>query len=271
MMNDMKKITTILSFVFLAVFCATTTSCDKLEKADSHRINSDGSVTYSVKLNMSEDTKALAYYTIGNVLSKTFAAGDQIKLTYGSNTVISEPLDGSKLSNGNQSATFEFRFTTAPNLPVDIPITYEYPAAHTGLSGQDGTFDKLESTFDYAKWDGKVTNAGELPAPTTPLANQYAIGKFTINNSSGEDISNSLTQLTISDGTNTYIIEPQSYPTLYGPIWVAMSPFTGKTITITATDGTNSYYKTTGSSQTLQAGKVYPINVTMLPASPLTD
>ena len=253
----MKKITTILYFVAIAILVATTTSCEKIENVDSHSINSDGCFVYTVTVNLPSGSKALGEY--GNILSKTFAAGDQIKLTYGSNTVISELLDGSKLSNGNQSATFEFRFNSEPNLSVETPITYEYPAAHTGLSGQDGTFDKLQSHFDYAKWEGSVINAGELPTPTTPLANQYAIGKFTIKNSSGTDISNTLTQLTISDGTNTYTIAPQ-----YGPIWVAMNPVNDKAITFTATDGTNSYYKTTGSSQTLLAGKLYIINVTMI-------
>lgn len=261
-MNVMNKITTILCAVVLAVVGATTTSCEKLENADFHRNNSDGSVIYTVTVNLPSGSKALGEF--GNILCKTFAANEQIKLTYGSNTVLSEPLDGSKLSNGNQSATFEFRFTTTPNLPKDTHITYEYPAAHTGLSGQDGTLTTLERTFDYAKWEGSVVNEGELPTPDAPLANQYAIGKFTIKNSSGEDISNTLTQLTISDGTNTYTIVLQSVHDLYGPIWVAMNPVNDKAITFTATDGTNTYHKTTGSSQMLLAGKLYIINVTMI-------
>jgi hypothetical protein len=62
--------------------------------------------------------------------------------------------------------------------------------------------------------------------------------------------------MTISDGTNTHAV---SRSAAAGPIYVAIRPTSDATITVTATDGTNTYAKTL-TTKTYEAGNGYPVS-----------
>lgn len=205
---------------------------------------------------------------------KTFATGDKLAVTYTKaedgmlTKVETEALKASDISVDGKTATFTVTFTEAPKTGENRnDLTYIYPASiatndgyidNSQLNSQDGTLASLASNLDacrgYTKWDG-----GDLPALT--LTNAFTIGKFTIKNPSGTTINDDLTSVTISDGANTYTITPTGSTFTSDPIWVAMQPVTTGDITIYAAKG-KELYKKTVSGKTLDAGKLYPINVT---------
>ena len=204
---------------------------------------------------------------------KTFEAGDKIAVIYkntSGNTVkaTSVPIAAANITSGNKTATF----TVTLENPKAGSVDYVYPAAMANDDGtmasidsQDGTLATIQSKYDYARGSGTMTVSGTnatLPSNVS-LVNQLAICKFTIKNSGGTDITSSINNLTISDGTNNYAVTPSSLSNIY----VAMKPVDSKTITINATAGGNSYSKTV-TGQTLNASKFYPINVTMEAFSP---
>ena len=204
---------------------------------------------------------------------KTFATGDKLAVIYmnegGTMTKVeTEELKASDISGDGKTATFTVTLTEAP-LAGNIPLTYIYPASiatsdgyvdNSQLSSQDGTLASLASNLDACRgYDPEWRSSGDLPALT--LTNAFTIGKFTIKNPSGTAINDKLTSVTISDGANTYTITPTGSTFTSDPIWVAMQPVTTGDITIYAAKG-KELYKKTVSGKTLDAGKLYPINVT---------
>ena len=204
---------------------------------------------------------------------KTFEAGDKIAVIYkntSGNTVkaTSVPIAAANITSGNKTATF----TVTLENPKAGSVDYVYPAAMANDDGtmasidsQDGTLATIQSKYDYARGSGTMTVSGTnatLPSNVS-LVNQLAICKFTIKNSGGTDITSSINNLTISDGTNNYAVTPSSLSNIY----VAMKPVDSKTITLNATAGGAGYVKTV-TGQTLNASKFYPINVTMEAFSP---
>ena len=204
---------------------------------------------------------------------KTFEAGDKIAVIYkntSGNTVkaTSVPIAAANISSDKKTATF----TVTLDNPQAGTVDYVYPAAMANDDGtmasidsQDGTLATIQSKYDYARGSGTMTVSGTnatLPSNVS-LVNQLAICKFTIKNSGGTDITSSINNLTISDGTNNYAVTPSSLSNIY----VAMKPVDSKTITLNATAGGAGYVKTV-TGQTLNASKFYPINVTMEAFSP---
>ena len=240
----MKNIIRYFSVAAIAVAIATMVGCTKEDM--------NNGLTFTTTVEMpANGIKALD----GNG-HKTFAVGDKIKLTYGSNTIESEPLTADDLSNDNKAARFTFVFEEDPVFPEDMDIMYEYPATFSGLDGQNGTIGYIAEHCDYATWTGKVTSAGYLPGNIS-LTNQYVILKLKINHG-GNDITSTITGLTVANGGNTVSVSPSSLSEIY----VAMPAVSTGDIFFTATDGSNNYTKTV-TGETLTQGNLYPVNLTM--------
>ena len=178
---------------------------------------------------------------------KTFDVGETMALIYnnGTSTVkaVSHALETGDITNSGKSATFTFDLTT-PNKTGGV--TYIYPAAMAGETGvdltklntQDGTLASLQTKYDLCTESG-AWDAGNLPSVT--LENQLAILALTLkNDADGSNITNSITGLTLSDGTNNYAVTRSA---VAGPIYVAIRPTSSATIEVTATDGTKTYAK----------------------------
>ena len=248
------------------IFISCTTSDDT--PGEDQPKGQSVTLTTTISLDNGAETRAL---TEGGV--KTFAAGDQIAVFYkntSGNTVKAESaaIEGANISSDKKTATF----TVTLENPQAGSVDYVYPAAMANDDGtmasidsQDGTLATIQSKYDYARGSGTMTVSGTnatLPSNVS-LVNQLAICKFTIKNSGGTDITSSINNLTISDGTNNYAVTPSSLSNIY----VAMKPVDSKTITLNATAGGAGYVKTV-TGQTLNASKFYPINVTMEAFSP---
>ena len=201
---------------------------------------------------------------------KTFAVGDKIAVVYTNTSDVNDMVESAALTAadiaaGGRSAKFKVTLTDPKSSSA---VTYIYPAAManadgtpnlTALNTQNGTMATLSSTLDYAKFTGTLTKDATLPAAAS-LANQLAVCKFTIKRNDGAtDITDAVTKLTISDGTNTYTVNRSAAAS---PIYVAMRPVTTGNITFTVDDGTYHYEKTV-TGKTLAASNLYPITVTM--------
>ena len=217
--------------------------------------------TVTISLDGSEPTRAL---TEGGV--KTLAADEQIAVVYekdnGSYAKVVATLASGNIAEGGKSAKITVPLTDPK---TDGVVKYIYPAdmaldngdanMDALYGGQDGTFSTLAGTFDYALFEGTLTDT-ELPAGT--MRNQLALCKFTIRDGDSNDITSSVTKLTVKNGTDVYSINPSSLST----IWVALKPITSGNIDIYAAKGKELYRKTVTGNPTLAANTLTPITVT---------
>ena len=259
----MKKITHI-GMAALVAMGMLGTSCNKAEspEIETPETQKDNIVTLTTTVGFAADgTKALTSAGV-----KTFAVDEKMALRY-KNTkgdwvkAESNALKAKDIAVGSKSATFTFTLTNPDKTKT---VDYIYPAAIVNELGnmdeaalfgsQDGTLNKIASTFDYSRkisaWDGE-----NLPSLT--LENQLAILAITLTNADGSsDITSSITGLTLSDGTKTYNVNRSA---VAGPIYVAIYPTADATITVTATDGTKNYAKTL-TGKTYAKGNGYPVS-----------
>ena len=258
-MKTMKTMKHFLSMAALALMGAMMTGCsndDNIDNAQQPESKSKlETLTTTISLGEDGTTRAL---TPGGV--KTFAAGEQIAVIYlntNSNIkkAVSTALTTTDISNEGKTATFT---VTVEDPDKTKTVVYVYPASMinddgtvnvAALATQDGTFDTLESSLDFAmgadNWNGD-----ELPSSVS-LVNQLAILAITLKDADGtNDITSTITGMTLSDGIDTYTVTREAAA---GPIYVAFTPVNNSNVTITATDGTKNYFKSL-------TGKTYASN-----------
>ena len=266
------------SIAALALMGAVMTGCsnnDELQQPESGKRTV--TLTTTVSLDGGAGTRALDVSTG----VKTFAVDDQISFVYKNTSgqtklAVSEKLTQSDISADGKTATIyvaledpatdsQLRMiypATMANIPMSTSATINDDAGTINLealqSGQQGYEGEL-SDYDLAVFDGTLTGYA-LPASVT-LANKLAICAFTIKNADGtQDITTTITNLTISDGTYTYSI---SRSNLISPIYVAMMPVDNANITMTATDNDGQHYAKSLTNITYAANNIYPLAMRM--------
>ena len=273
----MTKTMRYFSIAALALMGAVMTGCsnnDELQQPES--VKRTVTLTTTVSLDGGAGTRAL------NVTTgvKTFAVDDQISFVYkdirgDTKLAFSEKLTQSDISADGKTATI---YVALEDPATDSQLRMIYPATMANIpmstsasiddagtinlealqSGQHGYEGEL-SDYDLAVFDGTLTGYA-LPASVT-LANKLAICAFTIKNADGtQDITTTITNLTISDGTYTYSI---SRSNLISPIYVAMMPVDNANITMTATDNDGQHYAKSLTNITYAANNIYPLAMRM--------
>ena len=246
----------------------------------------------TVGFNETKRTKALAVDLVNQTGIKTFAVNDQIAVIYENTNdktvkVVSEKLTAGNITNEGKTATFTLTLTNpksggnvryiypaamakttiSDTDPIDNEHTINYNALETQ---QNGDLTTLGSNFDLAIWDDHLTSGEhpELPV-SVGLDNPLAICVFTLKENKGteldpdyEEITNTITGMTIFDGTYTYTVNREAAE---GPIYVAIRP-TAVSLSITATDGSNHYYKSL-SSREYKKNNGYSLSLRMQPLS----
>ena len=273
----MNKTIKFLSIAALALMGAVMTGCsnnDELQQPES--VKRTVTLTTTVSLDGGAGTRALDVSTG----VKTFAVDDQISFVYKNTSdetklAVSEKLTQSDISADGKTATIyvaledpatdsQLRMiypATMANIPmststsIDDAGTINLGMLQTGQQGYEGELDY----YDLAVYDGTLTGYA-LPASVT-LANKLAICAFTIKNADGtQDITTTITNLTISDGTYNYSI---SRSNLISPIYVAMMPVDNANITMTATDNDGQHYAKSLTNITYAANNIYPLAMRM--------
>ena len=268
----MTKTMKFLSMAALAIVGAMTTGCSSDDDSiiDNQQLPETTSKTVTLKTTVGLDGGATTRALDPTTRAKTFAAGETMAVIYsnGISTVkaVSHALEAGDLIDGGTSATFTFELET-PN--KDVSVTYIYPASmanndgsinYDALNTQNGTLSTLASNLDLATY-AHAWNGASLPSGT--LVNELAILAVTLKDSDGSnEITSSITGMTISDGTYSYSVSPSSLSTIY----VAIRPTATATIDVTATDGTTDYTKNL-TEKTYAAGNGYNVSWRMAPAA----
>ena len=280
----MKKTFIFLSMAALLVVGTIMTGCSSDDNIDNPQqpANKDNVVTLTatVSLDGGAGTRAIN----GTTGAKTFESGKQIAVFYedeSGNLQKAVSTDFTPLTDATK-ATFTVTLSTPKSggkiryiYPASMAKALDatppaYPAAATiddvtidysGIFGsQNGTLETL-ADYDLAVKDATLSGTDQ-PASVT-LANPLAICKFAF--VTGEppvmtDITDDVTSLTISDGTNAYAVTPSGLDAIY----VAMKPTSGKIAFTARTSDSKTYFKTaTGTS--LVASTLYTdITVSMV-------
>lgn len=237
--------------------CSSEDNIQQTEKTSNQR-----TLTFNVGIS-DEDAGTRAVTADGTA---TFAVGDQMAVIYTTNTgnyakAVSEPLTAGDLSFNNQMATF----TVTVNDPdYRYDVRYIYPASMVNddcninwaaLDNQDGTLGALSRNLDYCEGIGQWNYDGaQYQLPYLSLANQLSILALTLKNSEGtEDITNTITSLTLREGDNTYKVKRDASP---GPIYMAIRPTTSATIEVTA-NSSSAYYSKSLQYKTYDSGHLF--------------
>ncbi len=263
----MKKTMKYFSMAALALVGAVMTSCSNSSDFEEtltqpQPASGDNVETLTASVRMAGgETRAL---TSGGV--KTFAEGDKIAVVYkntSGTTVKAESEELTGISVDGKSADFTVTLTNADKTQN---VTYIYPASmansdgtvnYDALAEQDGTLATLASNLDYCEYSG-AWSEGQLP--TGNLSNQLVVCAYTLKNSDGSaDITSNVTTMTVSDGTNVYIVNRTAAA---GPIYVAIQPTDNKNIKYTAIASSKVYTKNV-TGKTYTNGEWYPLGLRM--------
>lgn len=268
----MRQIRHLLTMAALAVMGAMMAGCaseDNIIADPQQPAGSTGPLTLTTTVTLGDGANTRALTSEG---VKTFKEGDQIAVKYTwdnniSQTDVSNALKTTDISNDGKTATFTVTLTETPDAGCNV--TYVYPAAlgedwsrdNMIQNDQDGTLTTLASKFDYC--EGSGTMGGTAPNFVLPtgvtLENQLTLAKFTVNDGTS-DITSSVTQLMIDDGTHYYTVNRTAAA---GPIWVAMYPIAStQKIKVTAVNGTDLYQSGDITGKTLAKNNYYDITVT---------
>ena len=167
------------------------------------------------------------------------------------------------------ACVLEGSFTT---LPVDGDVL-TLKLTSNNYSGQDGTLAFIASHCDYAVATLNVTgvNNGQIESTegSASFINQQAIVKFTLKDKVNGTTLLSPTTLTVNDGTSDIAtVTPTTPADTYstngdGVLYVAIPPIAGKTLTLTATVGEDTY-SYSRFPVTFAQGQYYTISVKMI-------
>ena len=260
-----------LSMAALAIVGAMTVGCTNednvIDQAQTATKNNVVTQTVTVGFDEQAATRALAIDYTAETLTKTFKADDQIAVIYQntSNELVKATVTiaADDISTDGKSA----KFTVTMTDPKDGgTLKYIYPAAmagatdvdYTKLNTQNGTLASLASNLDLATFEGTLTGT-ELPASAS-LTNKLAILALKIKNSAGtDDLTSTITGMTLSDGTNSYSITGKDTD---GHIYAAIQATSGANISCFATTASGNYAKSL-TGKTYAANNIYDLGLKM--------
>lgn len=239
--------------------CVLLFSCVKeLELPVQPEYGTEAVKTYTLSVEAGKgerpDTKALDIDGTG-ALNATWAVGEEVAV-YKADVLLGT------LTARDEGASTTLEGVITGELAVDDELTLKFLSPD--YASQDGTLGFIASHCDYAEASVKV-NAIVGTVVTTEKAvfqNRQAICTFTLKQGE-DDITASITALTITSGTDTYAITRQAAP---GPIYVAMKAVSDATIDFAATDGTN-YFEKAVTGKTLATGNFYAVTLGMDPGT----
>ena len=244
----------------------------KVKSVKAVKKAADGTITAQLAAKLAYTGGEIADFTdaTDDLTTMTWAVGEHIAILYevsGTKKVADAEITAVDGTTG--AATIQF--TVEEGTPDNTPCTLVYPYSaakddHTGvkdaatlLGAQDGT---LSANLDVRVGAGTIqTTTPGLTVNTQPVA-QFAIFKFTTQSKSDEYSSlqnTSVTKLTVTIGAQDYVITPAS---ANSTLYAALPAVDGKTVSFTATDGTD-LYAASKASVSFAAVKYYQSTVKM--------
>ena len=259
-----KMMTNIRTLAALLIASATFAACSSDDNAIDQQPAGQQVYTMTVNAQKGGDaatTRALSLD--GKTLNATWATTENVYVKKGDTWATGS------LQPQTDGTTATLKGTLSGiEIEANNVLTLQFPRSGAlDYTGQVGTLADIAANFDYATATvtvASVSATGNIvpTEATTTFQNQQAIVKFTLVDKADGTMPLAATQLTVSDGTNTYTVTPAS-PT--SEIYVAIPGFTGQTVTLTATVGSDTYtYEK--ANVTFTNGQYYEITVKMTAA-----
>ena len=265
--NDMKSIFRIIAAVSSLL---TVLSCAKEIDQPIDQPSEPETYTLSISASKGEFTKALELD--GNTLNAIWGDDDEVYVFLNDNlTNFIAKLRPDQHAHSNPAeCILEGPFTTVP-VAGDV-LTLKITS--NNYSEQDGTLSFIAGHCDYAVATLHVTgvNNGQIESTegSAAFVNQQAIVKFTLKDKADGTTLLTPSTLTVNDGTSDIAtVTPANPAATYstngsnGVLYVAIPPIAGKTLTLTATVGEDTY-SYTRFPVTFAQGQYYTISVKMI-------
>ena len=262
-----KMMTNIRTLTALLIASATFAACSSDDNAIDQQPAGQQVYTMTVNAQKGGDAATTRALTLsGKTLNATWATTENIYVKKGETwaTGSLQP------QAGGATATLKGTLSGIEINASDV-LTLQFPRSGAlDYTGQVGTLADIAAKYDYATATvtvASVSATGNInpTEATTTFQNQQAIVKFTLVDKADGTTPLAATQLTVSDGTNTYTVTPASATS---EIYVAIPGITNQTVTLTATTGSGTYtYEK--ANVTFTNGKYYAVSVKMA-AAPLT-
>lgn len=257
--TTMKK--NILSLAALLIASATFVACSSDDNIISEQpANPTGKYTMTINASKGDGATTRALTLTGKTLTATWATTENIYVKKGETWAtgsLQPDADGT-------TATLKGELSGITIAKDDV-LTLQFPKSGAiSYDGQVGTLENIAANFDYATASvivESVSASGNIvpTAATTTFENQQAIVKFTLIDKADGLTPLSAKQLVVSDGTNTYTVNPAPATS---EIYVAIPGISGQTVTLTATVGEDTYtFEKAG--VTFDNGQYYEITVKM--------
>lgn len=246
----MKKIMTYLFLVMMTVTGTLTTACSSSDDEPATPVQKANTLT--VEAGMSDNiTRALEEAEGGTTLAATWAEGDEVKVYEG------ETLLGTlrPQTTGNATTKLTGVLDAAPSASgVTLTLKYKEP----DYSGQNGTLANISSNYNYCVATTTVTQSGsQYSGSAANFVSQQAIVKFTLKKKSDESVIKATT-MNIKYGETA--LNMTLTPNNYGIYYIATPACDNKTFQVSVSDGTKSYI-IEAPSTTFAAGSFYRRNV----------
>lgn len=224
--------------------------------------------TMTVQATKGGDAQTRALADNGSTLTATWATTEHVYVQKGDTWVTGslQPQSAGTTAKlfGNLSGV---AFAAGDNVTLQFP-----KSGAISYTGQKGTLADIAANFDWATADFTIASVanGEINV-TGPVEfqNQQAIIKFTLQDKGNSNAAISPSALTVNDGTSDIVsltdIPAATYTTNGGAgiLYVALPAVSSKTITLTATVGSDTYTLTTAAAKSFTAGKFYRVTAQM--------
>ena len=259
-----KMMTNMKTLVALLMAGAAVTSCSSDNEMDSLKAPAAKTYTMTVQATKGGDAMTRALADGGTTLTATWSVGDVVKV-YNSSSV---ELGTLTAQAAGASTTLTGTLTTAPTDQETLTLKYlsaNYSTQDGTLTGTDNSNDKK---CDYATATVTATVSGtNVTTDAATFQHQQAIVKFTLKKSDGTALPSNPTAFTMTDGTSTVEltnIPAGTYTTNgEGVLYVALPAVSSKTVTLTATVGSDTYILTTSSAKSFANGSYYRVTAKM--------
>ena len=265
-MTMKKMITNMKALAALLMVGAAVTSCSS---DDSIIDEPDAPQVYTMTVEASKGTNGTrALADGGSTLTSTWSVDDVVEVWKADGTT-----KYGVLTAQTAGASTTLRGTLSSPLPSngdELTLKYLSPDYDTQDGTLTGSAKSIDKVCDYATATVTATVSGTSVTTTTAsFVNQQAVVKFTLKDNAATPNAISPTALTVSDGTHTVslTIPDATYTTNGdGVVYVAIPGFSGKTVSLSATVGSDTYTYDRA-SVTFENGNFYRITVKMKQAA----
>ena len=259
----------------MAALALLMTACSSNDEELTQQPPKAEGIPFTATISMDNGATTRALTESGGNIEAAWADGEQVALIYDAGgTPTKTEAEVTKQTDGTAtiSATLESGATDGS----DVTIIYPATAADgtTGnvksdlLAAQNGTLtgtNSIAANYDVRTGTGKLSisaggatvNNGTAGTPVS-LTNQVAIFKFTTKNASSVNIN--VTSLTVTIGTQQYVITPASATST---LYAALPAVSSQKVTFIAKGSDSKTYWVSKPSVTFAAGKYYQSGIKM--------